>query len=259
MKMAQGNNLPNGGTKLPDYSQINIMTEDEMRHYREITENSLERIRARIDGIRASGKSIIEMIADLSYNPYSKRDIVAYILQNGPYIIHFLKPSTLLDEQGNDLRDFVESDNNLYFQEITVLLKELEKPENAALARVNADYIKTVNRAVEMWSDLLEMQQEFGEMLACGDDEPGTMYLDDDCDVEYCVRAYDMAKNFILSCGRREMEKVASKGNYEKLLVKSAVKRYIAEQKELLQSYFRTYMRDVSKLIPLVDWDGSNH
>lgn len=42
MKMAQGNNFQSGGTKLPDYSGFGIMSEEDQRFYREITENTVE-------------------------------------------------------------------------------------------------------------------------------------------------------------------------------------------------------------------------
>ena len=258
MKMAQKNHLPNGGTRLPDYSGIGVMSEEDQRFYREITENTIDSKQRRIDMIRSSGKSILEQIKDLSYDPYSRRDIVAYILQNGPYIIHFLKPSTLLDEQGNDLIDFVESDDHLYFQEIVALLKELEELQYADVVRNNAEYVRSVRRAAEMWEALLEMRENAGELLNCGDEEPGTKFIDDE-PFEECAYAYNMAKDFIMSCARWELEKVAAAGELVRLHVKEAVKKYVAEQKELLHSYFYTYMRNADKLILLVEWNGTNN
>lgn len=251
--MAQENNLPNVGAELPDYSGYGILSEEDKRYFREITENSFERKQARIAQIRNSGKSALEQIKELTYDPYAKRDIVAYILQNGPFIIHILKPSTLVDEQGNDLMDFVESDADQAFVAIIALLKELEKPQYAEVVKANASYLRAVKRATEVWGDILEMRQEAG-MLWCGDD-PGTVFLDED-GIEGCVYSYNLARNFILSCARWELEKVASQDNLVKTHMQVVVKKYVREQMGLLQSYFRTYMRNVNALIPLVDWNN---
>ena len=62
MKMAQKNHLPSGGMKLPDYSGIGVMSEEDQRFYREITENTIESKRKRIDTIRNSGMSVLEQI-----------------------------------------------------------------------------------------------------------------------------------------------------------------------------------------------------
>lgn len=257
MKMAQKNNFPNGGTRLPDYSGIGVMSEEDQRFYREITENTIESKRKRIDTIRNPGKDIIEQIKYLSFDPYSKRDIVAYLLKNGPFIIHFLKPSTLLDEQGNDFIDFVESDEHLYFREIAALLKELEKPRYANVVKKHAEYIRSVKRAAEMWDALLQMREEAGELLNCGDEDPSTVFIDD-AGLADCASAYNMVRDFIMSCAKWELGKAASQGELVKQHVKDAVKKYVAEQKEFLHSYFRTYMRNVNRLIPLVDWNGSD-
>ena len=196
--MAQENNLPNVGAELPDYSGYGILSEEDKRYFREITENTLDKKRERIAMIRNSGKSILEQIKELSYDPYAERDIVAYILQNGPFIVHILKPSTLLDEQGNDLLDFVESDNNLYFQTIIALLKELEKPQYADVVKNNASYIRSVKRATELWGDILEMRQEAG-MLCCGDEAVGSVFFDEEDGIDACVYSYNLARNYILS------------------------------------------------------------
>ncbi len=256
--MAKQSGGANGGTAFPDYSGIGVMSEEDQRFYREITENTTESKRERINMIRNSGKSILEQINELSHDPYAGRDIVAYILQNGPYIIHFLKPSSLTDEQGNDFIDFVESDSRLYFQEIVTLLKELEKPQYTSAVKNNKDHVRSVKRAAEMWQALLGMREEAGELLTCGDEEPDTVFIDDDASPEACANAYNMAKDFVMSCAKWELGKAAAQGELVRLHVQGVVKKYVAEQKELLQSYFCTYMRNVKRLIPLVDWNGSD-
>ncbi len=240
----------------PDYSAISMsgstLYAEEERAMRDMTVNTIESKKARIKNIRSSGKNIIEQIKKLSYDPYSDRDIVTYILENGPYIIHFLKPSTLVDEQGNDLRDFVESDDHLYFGEIGKLLNELDKPENATLAQANTEYLNRVKKAVDIWRRLLDMQEEAGSLLCNGDEEPVEEFIDEDEELTDCVNAYNMAKAFIDVCADWKRS-ITSEGDSDR----RSVDKYVTEQNDLLCSYFRTHMKNVDELIPLVEWSES--
>lgn len=94
-------------------------------------------------------------------------------------------PDRMLDEQGNDFRDFIESDNNFYFGGIETLLDENDV--NTIKNTETKKLIEKCTHAVEMWSVLND--------LYCA------LPVDEDCDMDDFENFYDLALNHIIACG----------------------------------------------------------
>ena len=147
--------------------------------------NRPEDHKKRAEYILNSNVSNKDKLEDLAYNPFSKRDIVKYILENGILLENVFYPDRMLDEQGNDFRDFIESDNNFYFGGIERLLSEIDVDSIAD--KETKKYIEKCRRAVEMWNDLNE--------LYCA------LPVDDDYDIDDFKNFYDLAIEHIIDCG----------------------------------------------------------
>ncbi len=147
--------------------------------------NRPEDHKKRAEYILNSNVSNKDKLEDLAYNPFSKRDIVKYILENGMLLENIFYPDRMLDEQGNDFRDFIESDNNFYFGGIERLLSEIDVDSIAD--KETKKYIEKCRRAVEMWNDLNE--------LYCA------LPVDDDYDIDDFKNFYDLAIEHIIDCG----------------------------------------------------------
>lgn len=147
--------------------------------------NRPEDHKKRAEYILNSNVSNKDKLEDLAYNPFSKRDIVKYILENGILLENIFYPDRMLDEQGNDFRDFIESDNNFYFGGIERLLSEIDVDSIAD--KETKKYIEKCRRAVEMWNDLNE--------LYCA------LPVDDDYDIDDFKNFYDLAIEHIIDCG----------------------------------------------------------
>lgn len=147
--------------------------------------NRPEDHKKRAEYILNSNVSNKDKLEDLAYNPFSKRDIVKYILENGILLENIFYPDRMLDEQGNDFRDFIESDNNFYFGGIERLLSEIDV--DSITDKETKKYIEKCRRAVEMWNDLNE--------LYCA------LPVDDDYDIDDFKNFYDLAIEHIIDCG----------------------------------------------------------
>ena len=147
--------------------------------------NRPEDHKKRAEYILNSNVSNKDKLEDLAYNPFSKRDIVKYILENGILLENVFYPDRMLDEQGNDFRDFIESDNNFYFGGIERLLSEIDVDSIAD--KETKKYFEKCRRAVEMWNDLNE--------LYCA------LPVDDDYDIDDFKNFYDLAIEHIIDCG----------------------------------------------------------
>ncbi len=169
--------------------------------------NSTEKQRERADFILKSNVDIERKLEDLSYNPFSKRDIVKYIIENGMLLENVFYPDRMLDEQGNDFRDFIESDNNFYFCGIETLLEEIDV--NTIKNTETKKLIEKCTRAVEMWSVLND--------LYCA------LPANEDCDMDDFENFYDLALNHIIACGEYYFKRSKSSKNY-----------YIEEQNKYL-------------------------
>ena len=169
--------------------------------------NSTEKQRERAEFILNSNVDLERKLEDLSYNPFSKRDIVKYIIENGMFLENVFFPEELLDDQGNDFRDFIESDNNFYFDGIEKVLSEIKN--NVITDDAREKLIQKYSRALEMWSDLNDL------FCAMPTDEYGEM--------EDFENFYDLALKHIIACG----EYYFNSSN-------TAKNRYIEDQTEYL-------------------------
>ena len=145
--------------------------------------NSTEKQRERAEFILNSNAPIERKLEDLSYNPFAKRDIVKYILWHGIQIEYVFYPDKLLDEQGNDFRDFIESDNNFYFGGIETLLTEIG--DNHKNFGINKRQMNKYKMAVKIWNDLNE--------LYCA-------LPTEDFDIDDFENFYELAIKYIFDC-----------------------------------------------------------
>lgn len=154
---------------------------------RDYTQNTIERQRARAEEILASSDDVMQKIAKLSYNDFSDRDIVDHILKNGPHIANIIEDDSPCDADGNTFIDFIESDNNFYFNGLAQCLKEINKPENAQLKAENRERIGKVGRAVFLWNRL--------------NDLIGVLAGVENCQTaEELAESYSEVEDFILNC-----------------------------------------------------------
>ena len=160
--------------------------------------NTPEKQKERAEFILKSNVDIERKLEDLSYNPFSKRDIVKYIIENGMLLENVFYPDRMLDEQGNDFRDFIESDNNFYFGGIETLLEEIDV--NTINNTETKKLMDKCARAVEMWNDLNE--------LYCA------LPANEDCDMEDFENFYDLALNHILACAKYYFKRSKNSRNY---------------------------------------------
>ena len=160
--------------------------------------NTIEKQKERAEFILTSNATTERKLADLAYNPFSKRDIVKYIIENGMLLENVFYPDRMLDEQGNDFRDFIESDNNFYFDGIETLLEEIDV--NTINNTETKKLIDKCARAVEMWRDLND--------LYCA------LPIDEDCDMDDFENFYDLALNHIIACGEYYFKRSNSSKNY---------------------------------------------
>ena len=157
-----------------------------------------EKQKERAEFILNSNAPIERKLEDLAYNPFSKRDIVKYIIENGMLLENVFYPDRMLDEQGNDFRDFIESDNNFYFRGIETLLEDIDVKsiKNTETKKL----IEKCTRAVEMWNVLND--------LYCA------LPVGEDCDMEDFENFYDLALNHIVACGEYYFRRSKSSKNY---------------------------------------------
>lgn len=160
--------------------------------------NTPEKQKERAEFILNSNAPIERKLEDLAYNPFSKRDIVKYIIENGMLLENVFYPDRMLDEQGNDFRDFIESDNNFYFRGIEALLEDIDVKSIKNTETKNL--IEKCTRAVEMWSALND--------LYCA------LPVNEDCDMEDFENFYDLALNHIVACGEYYFKRSKSSKNY---------------------------------------------
>ena len=160
--------------------------------------NTPEKQKERVDFILNSNVDFERKLEDLAYNPFSKRDIVKYIIENGMLLENVFYPDRMLDEQGNDFRDFIESDNNFYFRGIETLLEEIDV--KSIKNNETKNLIEKCTRAVERWSVLND--------LYCA------LPVNEDCDMKDFENFYDLALNHIVACGEYYFRRSKSSKNY---------------------------------------------
>ena len=91
-----------------------------------------------------------EKLKELSFNPYSRINIVEYIIEKGRNIEYLFMPELLFDSHGNNFQDFVETKNIAYFSTAEELLDKA-KDEKIAGRRTRI-LIEKWTKAVVMWN-----------------------------------------------------------------------------------------------------------
>ena len=160
--------------------------------------NTTERQKERAEFILNSNVDFERKLEDLAYNPFSKRDIVKYIIENGMLLENVFYPDRMLDEQGNDFRDFIESDNNFYFGGIETLLEQIDV--DTIKNTETKKHIEKCARAVQMWSVLND--------LYCA------LPASEDCDMDDFENFYDLALKHIIDCGEYSFKRSKISKNY---------------------------------------------
>ena len=159
--------------------------------------NTPEKQKERAEYILNSNAPLERKLEDLAYNPFSKRDIVKYIIENGMLLENVFYPDRMLDEQGNDFRDFIESDNNFYFGAIETLLEQIDVKSIKNIE--TKKLIEKCTRAVDMWNDLND--------LYCA-------LPIEDVDMDDFENFYDLALKHIIACGEYYFKRSKSSKNY---------------------------------------------
>lgn len=157
--------------------------------------NSYGGQRERADRILKADVSIAEKLLVLAYNPFSNRNIVEYIVKNGIDLTNLFHPEELLDEQGNDFRDFLESDNNFYFGCIQTCLMNIDPDEIILVSGEKEVDLTLFRRAVDMWDKLNEL----------------LMLPDEDWEMEEIVEYYQKASSYIDECAESVFEECFDK------------------------------------------------
>lgn len=189
---------------------------------RDYTQNTIERQRARAEEILASSDDVMQKIAKLPYNDFSDRDIVDHILKNGSHIANIIEDDSQCDADGNTFIDFIESDNNFYFNGLAQCLKEINKPENAQLKAENRERIGKVGRAVFLWNRLNDLIGVLAGVEKCQT-------------AEELAESYSEVEDFILNCA--EYMRASSSSPH----ASAAADKYCERQTARLRKHFEEY------------------
>ena len=195
--------------------------------------NTPEKQKQRAEFILNSNVDLERKLEDLSYNPFSGRDIVKYIIWNGKNIENVFYPDKLLDEQGNDFRDFIESDNNFYFGAIEKLLDKIDFK-----ARRNIDLIILIEKcyqAVKMWNSLNNLYEALPY---------------EDFDIDDFKNFYYLAIDYIYDCADYAFENsITAKMHYIESQNEYLIKTLCEPLDESQRIFFTEYCKKIKDLI----------
>ena len=171
--------------------------------------------KSRVRAIMNSNKPMIAKLREIAYNPYSKVNIVDYIIENGTEVINMIDLDLLEDENGNTFVDFVDSDNNFYFRALEENLPQAERELTAYSPYEDIVFIKNVKFALDLWETLNDIEDCFT--------------INDYNDVDSLVEKYQKVEAFVITCAQYLSERGVPK---------QTVKRYKEDQMIAYQDFF---------------------